>query len=132
MDDPGPLQDPDITAHLRHAASFGITTGQSVDGIATIELTTDLAVQGARGAVRVERAAPGEPRLFADVRRGGELRATCASRDSIRVWGRFAPEVELVIRSAEPVRLVARTPAGAVLAGPLLVQPDGPPTSLGW
>ena len=132
MDDPGPLQGSDITAELRSANAFGVTTGRASDGIPTVELTTDPAVQGAHGSVRVERAAPTERRLFARLRLADGAWATCVSDDSIRVWGRFAPEVALVVRSAEAVRLVARTPVGAVLAGPLLVSPDAPPTVLGW
>lgn len=132
MDQFGPLAGYDVSSHLRHPDAFGVATGQAADGVTTIELTTDPAVQGAHGRVHVRRGAERRRRLFADVRRGDDARATCQSDDSIRVFGRFAPEVELVVGSEAAVRLVARTPAGAVLAGPVTFAADAPPTALVW
>ena len=132
MNDPGPLQGVDITPHLQSPDSFGVTTGRSPDGVPTVEFTTDPAVQGSHGAVRVERAAAGAPRLHAAFEFGRRGRVTCESDDSIRVWGRFAPEVQVLVRAAEAVRLVARTPGGTVLAGPVLVAPTAPLASLRW
>lgn len=132
MDDFGPLHGHDVSSHLRHPDAFGVATARADDGVPTIELTSDPAVQGAHGRVHVRRGSERRRRLFADVRRGGDARATCQSDDSIRVFGRFAPEVELVVGSDAAVRLVARTPAGAVLAGPVTLAADAPPTALVW
>jgi hypothetical protein len=132
VNDPGPLRGPDVRPQLRHAESFGVTTGQAADGVPTIEFTTDPAVHGPTGRVDVQCAASGGRGLTAAVRFGDRGRATCQSRDSIRVWGRFAPDVEVVVGAPGAVRLVARTPAGAVLAGPVMVRPDGSPTALAW
>jgi hypothetical protein len=132
MDDFGPLHGYDASSHLRHPDAFGVGTGRSADGVPTIELTTDPKVQGAHGRVHVRRGSERRRGLFADVRRGDEARATCQSDDSIRVFGRFAPEVELIVGSDAAVRLVARTPAGAVLAGPVTFAVDAPPTALVW
>ena len=132
MDDPGPLHGDDITADLRHPDMLGVTVGRSTDDVPTVEFTTDPAVQGPHGVVRVQRGAPSDRRLSARIERQGEIRATCQSDDSIRIWGRFAPEVDVTVRSTETVRLVARTPNGAVLAGPLLLAPDAAPTALRW
>jgi hypothetical protein len=133
VDDPGPLAGDDLTSELRHPSAFGITVGRSGDGTPTVEFTTDPDVQGAHGGVRVQRAAPTGRRLFARVGLGRDAWATCQSDDSIRVWGRFAPDVELELRSAEAVRVVARTSAGAVLAGPILLPPEASaPVLLRW
>ena len=132
MSDPGPLEDADITPHLRHAGSFGVTTGRSPDGVPTVEFTTDPVVQGPHGAVRVERGAAGERRLQAAIEFGARGRATCQSDDSIRVWGRFAPAARVRVGAAETVRVVARTPGGALLAGPVLMAPTDPSASLRW
>lgn len=132
MSDPGPLHGDEITADLRHPDMLGVGLGRSADAAPTIELTTDPAVQGAHGLVHVQRGAPTERRLVARIERPGEVRATCQSDDSIRIWGRFAPAVDLVVHATEAVRLVVRTPAGSVLAGPLLLAPDGTPTALQW
>jgi hypothetical protein len=131
MDDPGPLHGDDITANLRHPDAFGVTIGRSADDVPTVELTTDPAVQGPHGVVRVQRGAPTDRRLFARIERSDGW-ATCQSDDSIRIWGRFAPAVDVTVRSTEAVRLVARTPSGDVLAGPLLLPPDAAPTALHW
>ena len=133
MDDFGPLLGGyDASSQLRHPDVFGVTTGRATDGVPTIELTTDPAVQGAHGRVHVRRGPERRRRLFTDVRRGDDARATCQSDDSIRVFGRFAPDVQLVVGSDAAVRLVARTPAGDVLAGPVTLAADGPPTTLAW
>jgi hypothetical protein len=132
MTDPGPLDGDDITADLRHPDMLGVGLGCSADAAPTIELTTDPAVHGPHGLVQVRRGAPTERRLLARIERPGTVRATCQSDDSIRIWGRFAPEVDLVVHATEAVRLVVRTPGGSVLAGPLLLAVDGPPTTLQW
>jgi hypothetical protein len=130
--EPGPLKGPDVRPHLREAGSFGVTTGRAVDGVRTIEFTTDPAVHGAHGRVDARcTVAPSRRRLTAEVHFGDRGWARCESRHSIRVWGRFAPTVEVRIGAAA-VRLVARTPEGDVLAGPVVVRPDETRTVLAW
>jgi hypothetical protein len=130
--DPGPLKGPDVRPHLREAESFGVTTARAADGVRTIEFTTDPAVHGAHGRVDARCIAASGRRLTAAVRFGDRGWARCESRHSIRVWGRFAPPVEVRIGAAAAVRLVARTPEGDVLAGPVVVGPDETSTVLAW
>ena len=133
MEDPGPLDGDDLTAARGSSGAFGVTTGRSRDGTPTVEFTSDPVAHGPHGRVRVTRAAPMERRLFVRVRLPDQGWATCQSDDSVRVWGRFAPDVEVELRSAETVRIVVRTPAGAVLAGPALMPPEAnAPAVLQW
>lgn len=132
MDDFAPLQGVDITAHLRDARGFGVTSGRAPDGVPTIEFTTDPAVHGPHGHIDARHAGVAGRRLTADVEFSGRGRAACASDDSIRIWGRFVPEATVVVMSAGPVRLVARTPDGDVLAGPVTISADAGPVELSW
>jgi len=70
--------------------------------------------------------------LSAKVSWGTRGQAFCRSADSIRVWGAFSPEVFLEIHAPGEVRLVARSGAGAVLAGPTVVSAEQDVTSFGW
>jgi hypothetical protein len=135
MDDFGPLRGTDVTAHLRHAEGFGGAGGHAADGVPTIELMTDPAVQGAHGGVSVRFGALNNAkrsRLSAELRMAGRGTVWYGSSDSIRFWGRFAPDAEIVIGSPAAVRVVARTPKGKLLAGPIIVSPDAPPVSFTW
>lgn len=148
MDDIGPVESSDITRHLRHAESFGVTGARSPDGHPTIELTTSPDLHGPHGRVSVrwtDTAMPScsemceapEPTatttaFTADLKLAGRGFVRCRSSDAMRFWGRFSPEAELVVASTGDVRLVARTIAGEVLAGPITVSPDAPPTVLSW
>jgi len=132
MTDPGPLRGPDITRYLTSATAFGVTGAASPDGVPTIELTSEPSIHGTHGSVRVRVTTSTESALAADVSWGNRGRARCRSADSIRVWGTFSPEAELVIRAPGPVRLVARSVAGAVLAGPTTVSAELESASLVW
>jgi hypothetical protein len=148
-----PLDGPDISEHLRSVTGFGGTGALAPDGIPTIELTTDPATHGPHGQVAIRSAgadtAPepmdpscttgGVPRTASDVRPlvavlrlGPRGLVSARSRDSIRFWGRFAPEAELEVSATGAVRLVARAPDGEVLAGPVMLAPAGPPLTLAW
>jgi len=132
MDDPGPLHGPDISEQLQQPRAFGVSGATAPDGVPTIEFTTDPAVHGAHGAARVWVGPSAESRLQATVSWGAAGRAMCQSADSIRVWGRFGPETEVEIRAPGAVRLIVRSPAGAVLTGPIMVSPDLAPHNLAW
>ncbi len=132
MRDPGALRGPDITTHLRNPAAFGVSGARAPDGVRTIELTTEPSVHGPHGVVRVRFAAGSEPVLTADISWGNRGRATCRSADSIRVWGAFSPGMELNIQSPGQVRLVTRSGAGAVLAGPTIVSSEIDSVSFEW
>jgi hypothetical protein len=132
MDDPGPLRGPDIARHLENPTSFGVSGAESPDGVQTIEFTTEPSVHGAHGSVRVHFAAGADPVLRADISWGNQGRATCQSPDSIRIWGAFRPEADLVVRASGRVRLVVRSGAGIVLAGPATLSSGLEPMSLAW
>jgi hypothetical protein len=132
MDDPGPLRGPDITQHLQNPRSFGVTGAASPDGVQTIEFTTEPSVHGAHGSVRVSFADSEGPALTADISWGSRGRAACRSLDSIRIWGAFSPEADLVVRAPGQVRLVARSGAGVVLGGPATVSSELEPMSFAW
>ena len=132
MNDPGPLRGPDITPHLENPTSFGVTGGASPDGVQTIEFITEPSVHGVHGSVRVRFAVSEGPSLTADISWGNRGRTTCRSPDSIRVWGRFSPEADLVLRAPGRVRLVARSGAGVVLGGPAIVSAEVELMSFAW
>src|SRR5690349_11318808 len=132
MDDPGPVRGPDITEPMQDGRSFGITAAEAADGIHTVEFTTDPAVHGPHGLVVVRHTGVSGRPLTADVQWPGRGRAACASNDSIRVWGRFDPNADVTVMSHGPVRLVVRSPAGAVLAGPISIAADAPDVELTW
>src|SRR4051812_36143678 len=107
MTDPGPVRGPDITDRLKYATSFGVTGASSPDGVPTIELTSEPSVHGPHGSVHVGFEGSPEVTLIANVSWGNSGRAMCRSADSIRVWGSFSPEADLVIRASGQVRLIA-------------------------
>jgi len=134
---------------LSSATSFGVTRAHIPDGRPTIELTTDPAIHGLHGAVNVRctteqipicgNAADG---VACDAPAGTSFSAQlafaergwvrCVSEDAMRFWGRFDPNADLIVGSIGDVRLIARTPRGDVLAGPITLSPGAPPTSLVW
>jgi len=124
MTDPEPLKGPDITHHMKNPASCGVGGATSPDGVQTVELTSEPTVHGPHGSVHVRFARSDNPAVTAEVSWGSRGRAACRSADSIRIWGAFAPEAELVIRAPGSVRLVARSATGAILAGPTMVSPE--------
>lgn len=132
MPDPGKLRGPDITMHLSKPAAFGVSGAASPDGVRTIELTTEPSVHGPHGSVRVRFAASTDPMLAVEISWGNRGRAACRSADSIRVWGAFSPDVDLKIRSPGQVRLVTRSGAGAILAGPTIVSSEIDLLSFEW
>lgn len=132
MNDLERLAGPDISDHLRQPNSFGVTGASAPDGVPTIEFTTNPAVHGAHGVVRARFGPAVDAGLVAAISWGARGHATCRSADSIRVWGSFSPDAELEIRAPGAVRLIARSAAGAVLAGPIMVSPDHTPPSLVW
>ena len=132
MNDPERLEGPDISDYLRQPNSFGVSGARAPDGVPTIEFTTNPAVHGAHGVVRVRFGPAADAGLVAAISWGPRGQATCRSADSIRVWGSFSPDADLEIRARGAVRLIARSVAGAVLAGPIMVSPDDTATSLVW
>lgn len=146
------LRGPDISRQLANPRGFGVAAGRAPDGIPTIELTTDPAVHGPHGRVSVTcstveipvcgdggcdtmlpASRPAHARsLSAELRVPNAGWARCQSDDSIRIWGRFPLDAELRVGSEHEVRLVARTPSGEILAGPVIVSADQAPTSLDW
>src|SRR5512143_3759593 len=132
MNDPERLEGPDISDHLRRPNSFGVSGARAPDGVLTIEFTTIPAVHGAHGAVRVRFGPAADAGLVAAISWGARGQATCRSADSIRVWGSFSPDAELEMRAPGAVRLIARSAAGTVLAGPIVVSPDHTPPPLVW
>jgi hypothetical protein len=144
-----PLQGPDISQRLRSPRGFGVTAARAPDDVPTIELVTDPTVHGPSAQINICRAGPddGLTASFGACARGDSppLQASlvawlqvgdrgwlqCASQDSIRFWGKFSPAAELVVESSIPIRLVARTPAGDVLAGPVTLAHESPIT-LTW
>jgi hypothetical protein len=48
------------------------------------------------------------------------------------VWGAFRPEADVVVRASGPIRLVARSGAGTLLAGPTVVSPEFAAMSFAW
>ena len=132
MTDPGPLRGPDITRHLASPTAFGVTGAASPDGVQTIEFTSEPSVHGAHGSVRVRFTTSTDPALTAEISWGTRGRAGCRSADSIRVWGAFSPEADVVIRASGPIRLVARSGAGALLAGPTILSPELDAVSFVW
>lgn len=144
-----PLQGPGISDRLRSSRGFGVTAARALDDVPTIELTTDPTIHGPRTQITIRRAGP-DDRLgaaFGTCARGDSpsVRASlvarlqlddrgwvqCASQDSIRFWGQFGPAADLVVESSFTIRLVARTPAGDVLAGPVTLAHESPIT-LSW
>ena len=119
-------------SRLSKPDAFGVSGAASPDGIHTIELTTEPSVHGPNGAVRVTFAASSNAKLSADVSWGSRGRAFCHSADSIRVWGAFSPEVDLKIQAPGEVRLVARSGAGAVFAGPKIVSAEHDVMFIEW
>jgi hypothetical protein len=132
MRDPRPLRGPDITKELGNPAAFGVSGAESPDGVRTIELMTEPSVHGPHGSVRVRFIPVSDPVLTADISWGNRGRATCRSADSIRIWGAFRSDVELDIQSTGEVRLVTRSGAGAVLAGPTIVSSEIDSLSFEW
>ena len=132
MSDPGPLHGPDITGRLTQARTFGVSGASSPDGVQTIELTSEPSVHGPHGSVHVHLDASSDATLTANVSWGSRGNAMCRSPDSIRVWGAFAPDVDLLIRAPGPVRLVVRSGAGDLLAGPTVVSADRNSIDFAW
>lgn len=132
MNDPERLRGPDISDRLHQRNSFGVTGAIAPDGVPTIEFTTDPAVHGAHGVVRARFGPAADAGLVAAISWGARGQAMCRSADSIRVWGSFSPDAELEIRAPGAVRLIARSAAGTVLAGPIVVSPDHTPPPLVW
>lgn len=132
MDDPGPLRGPDLSNRLHRSNAFGVTGATAPDGVPTIEFTTDPAVHGAHGAVRARFAPTADSELVATISWGSRGQAMCRSADSIRVWGSFSPTADVVIHAPGAVRLIARSAAGAVLAGPVMVSTEAAPLPLEW
>jgi len=132
MSDPGALRGPNITERLRNPDAFGVSGATSPDGVQTIELTTEPSVHGPHGAARIRFVATSEPTLTAEISWGNHGRAMCRSADSIRVWGAFSPDVDVSIRAPGQVRLIARSGAGALLAGPTVVSSALGVTAFEW
>jgi hypothetical protein len=89
-------------------------------------------VHGPHGSLRISFSASSNAGLSAKVSWGTRGQAFCRAADSIRVWGAFSPEAELKIHPPGEVRLIARSGAGAVLAGPTIVSAEHDVTSFGW
>jgi hypothetical protein len=140
---PGALRGPDVRSALRRG-SYGVTGASAPDGVSTVEFTTDAAVHGPRGAVRVRRGpVPDEGAAPAPAARStrwlrAELRwatgglARCGSDDSVRFFGPFDPPAEAIVDAAGAVRLVARAPDGTLLAGPVTLGADDDSAALDW
>ena len=144
-----PLQSPDISDRLRSPRGFGVTAARALDDVPTIELTTDPTIHGLRGLIKIRRAGPDDrlrtsfgtcqrgdsasvhASLVARLQLGDRSWVQCMSQDSIRFWGRFSAAADLVVESSFPIRLVVRTPAGDVLAGPVTLANESPIT-LTW
>jgi hypothetical protein len=132
MTHPEPLRGPDITHHLKNPTSCGVGGAAAPDGVQTVELTSEPTVHGPHGFVHVRFALSEEPAVTAEVSWGSRGRAMCRSADSIRIWGAFAPEADLLIRAQGGVRLIARSGTGAILAGPIIVSSAIESLSLAW
>jgi hypothetical protein len=84
------------------------------------------------GSVQVRMVPAHRGSLVADVEVGGRVRASCVSNESIQVRGRFKDGTQLRLAADGPVRLVARTHEGTVVAGPIEIRPERPWATLRW
>ena len=84
------------------------------------------------GGVQVRMVPAHRGSLVADVEVGGRIRASCVSSESIQVTGRFSDGTQLRLAADGPVRLIARTQEGIVLAGPVVIRPERPWATLRW
>ena len=84
------------------------------------------------GSVQVRMVPAHRGSLVADVEVGGRVRASCVSSESIQVRGRFSDGTQLRLAADGPVRLIALTQAGIMLAGPVVIRPERPWATLQW
>ena len=97
-----------------------------------VEFLTLGAVSHRGGGVQVRMVPAHRGSLVADVEVGGRIRASCVSSESIQVRGRFSDGTQLRLAADGPVRLIARTQEGIVLAGPVEIRPERPWATLRW
>ena len=127
-----------VTPHRSESSSPRQYHGSGICGIPspaegrTLEVVSDVARHGCHGVVSLTflPAHPGS--LIAELSIDGRERARCASLGSIRLWGRFSCGTHIRVAAAGPVRLVARTPTGEVLAGPVELRPERPWATFQW
>ena len=84
------------------------------------------------GSVQVQMVPAHRGSLVADVVVGGRVRASCVSSESIQVRGRFRDGTQLRLAADAPVRLIAVTQEGIVVAGPIEIRPERPWATLRW
>ena len=107
----------------------GVPTSGTQPHVEFLNLGTD----GHRGGTVQVRMVPAHRgSLVADVEVGGRVRASCVSSGSIQVRGRFSDGTQLRLAADGPVRLIARTQEGIVLAGPVEIRPERPWATLRW
>lgn len=97
-----------------------------------VEFVASNGRSGRHGTVGVTLLPGHAGSLLAELSVGGQERARCASHESIRFWGRFGGDTHVRLAADGAVRLVARSAAGEVLAGPVEIGPARPWATLAW
>ena len=119
-------------ARLLHRAPSGVAGVPTAGTRPQVEFLALGANAHRSGGVQVRMVPAHQGSLVAELEVGGRVRASCVSTASIQMRGRFRTGTQLRLAADGPVRLVARTEDGVLLAGPVEIRPEQPWATLRW